>query len=157
MTSWLRTSEDVNLTALVGICPTISGQLQYSSTYLGQWLPSFINEELTGFVYPQTWCLAIVLVLDKPLCLQIVTRMSCFWHCNLRQIDCGCTLKLDDQKERYLLPNSDVQPFSALQAIKRSYTENLTMSMDGVVPILFGWFLKVPSLHVHDFIQKTFL
>ena len=26
----------------------------------------------------------------------------------------------------------------------------------GVVPILFGWFLRVPSLHVLVFIQKTF-
>ena len=27
----------------------------------------------------------------------------------------------------------------------------------GVVPILFGWFLSVPSLHVHVFLWKTFL
>ena len=27
----------------------------------------------------------------------------------------------------------------------------------GVIPILFGWFLRVPSLHVLVFIQKTFL
>ena len=27
----------------------------------------------------------------------------------------------------------------------------------GVVPILFGWFLRVPSLHALVFIQKTFL
>ena len=27
----------------------------------------------------------------------------------------------------------------------------------GVVPILFGWFLRVPSLHVLVFVQKTFL
>ena len=26
-----------------------------------------------------------------------------------------------------------------------------------VVPILFGWFLRVPFLHVHVFIRKTFL
>ena len=26
----------------------------------------------------------------------------------------------------------------------------------GVVPILFGWFLRVPSLHVLVFIWKTF-
>ena len=26
----------------------------------------------------------------------------------------------------------------------------------GVVPILFGWFLRVPSLHALVFIQKTF-
>ena len=26
----------------------------------------------------------------------------------------------------------------------------------GVIPILFGWFLRVPSLHVLVFIQKTF-
>ena len=26
----------------------------------------------------------------------------------------------------------------------------------GVVPILFGWFLRVPSLHVLVFIRKTF-
>ena len=27
----------------------------------------------------------------------------------------------------------------------------------GVVPILFGWFLRVPSLHALVFIRKTFL
>ena len=27
----------------------------------------------------------------------------------------------------------------------------------GVVPILFGWFLSVPSLHVLVFLWKTFL
>ena len=26
----------------------------------------------------------------------------------------------------------------------------------GVIPIKFGWFLKVPSLHVLVFIQRTF-
>ena len=26
----------------------------------------------------------------------------------------------------------------------------------GVVPILFGWFLRVPSLHMLVFIKKTF-
>ena len=27
----------------------------------------------------------------------------------------------------------------------------------GVVPILFGWFLSIPSLHVLVFLWKTFL